>query len=178
MKHLLTLLFSVLSFTLCLASCDTDNPIEVPETVPPEQPATPGDDANEDNKDDNNDDNNNDPMSNTVTIKVGSSIFTATLADNAAATAFKALLPMTVNMTEMNRNEKYYDLPNSLPTSTSRPGTIQNGDLMLWGGSTLVLFYKTFSSSYSYTPLGRIANPSGLSSALGSGNVTVSFELQ
>lgn len=174
MKHLLTLLFSVLSFTLCFASCDTDNPIEVPETVMPEQPVTPGDETNEDNNDDNNDD----PMSNTLIIKVVSSTFTATLADNAAATALKALLPMTANMTEMNRNEKYYDLPNSLPTSASRPGTIQNGDLMLWGGSTLVLFYKTFSSSYSYTPLGRIANPSGLSAALGSGNVTVSFELQ
>lgn len=170
MKHLLTLLFSVLSFTLCFASCDTDNPMDVPETVTPEQPVTPDDD--------NNSDNNNDPMSNTLIIKVGSSTFTATLADNAAATAFKALLPMTVNMTEMNRNEKYYDLTNSLPTSASRPGTIQNGDLMLWGGSTLVLFYKTFSSSYSYTSLGRIANPSGLSAALGTGNVTVSFELQ
>lgn len=174
MKHLLTIIFSVLSLTLSFASCDTDNPIEIPETVTPEQPVIPDDDANEDN----NSDNNNDPMSNTLIIKVGSSTFTATLADNAAATALKALLPMTVNMTEMNRNEKYYDLPNSLPTSASRPGTIQNGDLMLWGGSTLVLFYKTFSSSYSYTPLGRIANPSGLSSALGSGNVTVSFELQ
>lgn len=174
MKHLLTLIFSVLSFTFCFASCDTDNLIDVPETVLPEQPETPGDDANEDN----NSDNNNDPMSNTLIIKVGSSTFTATLSGNATAQAFKALLPMTVDMTEMNRNEKYYNLPENLPTSASRPGTIQNGDLMLWGGSTLVLFYKTFSSSYSYTPLGRIANPSGLSAALGSGNVTVSFELQ
>lgn len=174
MKHLLIIIFSVLPFTFCFASCDTDNPMDVPETVTPEQPETPGND----NKEDNNNDNNNDPMSNTLIIKVGSSTFTATLSDNTAATAFKALLPMTVNMTEMNRNEKYYDLPNSLPTSASRPGTIRNGDLMLWGSNTLVLFYKTFSSSYSYTPLGRIANPSGLSAALGSGNVTVSFEIQ
>lgn len=172
MKHLLTLILSVLSFTFCFASCDTDNLIDVPETVPPEQPETPASNG----KEDNNDDNNNDPMSNTVNIKVGSSTFTTTLSGNAAAQAFKALLPMTVDMTEMNRNEKYYNLPENLPTSASRPGTIQNGDLMLWGSNTLVLFYQTFSSSYSYTPLGRIANPAGLSAALGAGNVTVTFE--
>lgn len=172
MKHLLTLIFSVLSFTFCFASCDTDSPMDVPGTVTPEQPETPASDG----KEDNNDDNNNEPMSNTVNIKVGSSTFTATLSGNAAAEAFKALLPLTVDMTEMNRNEKYYNLPENLPTSASRPGTIQNGDLMLWGSNTLVLFYQTFSSSYSYTPLGRIANPAGLSAALGAGNVTVTFE--
>lgn len=172
MKHLLTLIFSVLSLTLCFASCDTDSLMDVPGTVTPEYPVTPGND----DKENDNDDNNNDSMSNTVNIKVGSSTFTATLSGNAAAEAFKALLPLTVDMTEMNRNEKYYNLPENLPTSTSRPGTIQNGDLMLWGSNTLVLFYQTFSSSYSYTRIGQIDNPSGLNAALGSGNVTVTFE--
>lgn len=117
-------------------------------------------------------------MSNTMKIKIGSSTFTATLSDNATATAFKALLPMTVNMNEMNGNEKYYNLPGNLPTAASSPGTIQNGDLMLWGSNTVVLFYKTFSTSYSYTRLGRINDASGLNAAVGSGNVTVTFELQ
>lgn len=110
-------------------------------------------------------------------IKIGNSTFTATLYDNATATAFKSLLPLTVSMNELNANEKYADLSRNLPTSAANPGTIQNGDLMLYGSSTLVLFYKTFSTSYSYTKLGRIDDVSGLVAALGTGNVSVTYEL-
>ena len=126
--------------------------------------------------------NNSNHTSNSDTTKmiitIGSAVFTATLNNNATATAFKAKLPMTINMTELNGNEKYFDLPNGLPTNASNPGTIQAGDLMMYGSNTLVLFYKTFSTSYSYTPLGRIDNPSGLAAALGSGSVTVRLELK
>ncbi len=110
-------------------------------------------------------------------ITVGQTVFTATLFDNATATAFKARLPLSINMTELNGNEKYYDLAGSLPTNASNPGTIQNGDLMLYGSNTLVLFYKSFSTSYSYTRIARIDNATGLATALGSGNVTVRYEL-
>lgn len=123
---------------------------------------------------------NPDNASNTDTTKmkitIGTTVFTANFYDNATATAFKAKLPMTINMTELNGNEKYFDLPNVLPANASNPVTIQNGDLMLYGSNTLVLFYKTFSTPYSYTKIGHIENPSGLATALGSGNATVIFE--
>jgi hypothetical protein len=109
-------------------------------------------------------------------IKIGNSTFNATLYDNATAIAFKSLLPMTINMVELNGNEKYSDLPRSLPTNAINPDTIQAGDLMLYGSNTLVLFYKTFSTSYSYSRIAHIDNASGLVAALGSGNVTVMFE--
>ncbi|MBL7862912.1 MAG: hypothetical protein JNJ65_17245 [Cyclobacteriaceae bacterium] len=117
----------------------------------------------------------NNPM-NIIKINVGKQSFTATLRDNATANAFKALLPFTASMTELNDNEKYFRLSKNLPTNESNPGTIGPGDLMLWGSNTVVLFYETFPTSYRYTMLGKIDNPTVLTSALGTGTVTVTFE--
>lgn len=106
---------------------------------------------------------------------VGEHRFAITLADNATARAFAALLPLTLDMAELNRNEKYASLPRRLPEKASRPGTIRNGDVMLYGADTLVVFYSTFESSYAYTRIGRIDNSSGLAQALGQRNVRVGF---
>jgi hypothetical protein len=123
--------------------------------------------------------NNNIDSSNTTKMKItiGSAVFTATLNNNAAATAFKAMLPLTINMDDLNRNEKFYYFSTTLPTSSASGGTIQVGDLMLYGNNCLVLFYEGFNTSYSYTRLGKIDNTSGLVAALGSGSVTVKFEI-
>jgi hypothetical protein len=121
---------------------------------------------------------NTNPARTQMKIKIGSGTFTATLEENATATAFKAMLPMTINMTELNGNEKYYRLSGKLPTKPSNPGKIENGDLMIYGANTLVLFYKSFPTSYSYTRLGRINDPAALDAAVGSGNVAVTFELK
>lgn len=121
---------------------------------------------------------NNSTMTNgKIKITVNSQTFSATLLDNNSAKAFKELLPMTINMTELNGNEKYYDLPNKLPTKSSNPGTIHNGDLMLYGSNTLVLFYKSFPTPYSYTRIGSMDDPTGLEEALGTGNVSVTFDI-
>jgi hypothetical protein len=111
-------------------------------------------------------------------ITIGTTAFSATLYNNPTVTAFKTKLPMTINMRDLNANEKYFDLPVNLPANASNTGTIQVGDLMLYGSNTLVLFYKSFSTSYSYTPMGRIDDVTGLTAALGAGNVTMSFSLQ
>ena len=74
--------------------------------------------------------------------------------------AFAAQLPLTLDMSELNGNEKHADLPKPLPANASRPGTIRNGDLMLYGADTLVVFYLTFQSSLPYTRLGRVDDPS------------------
>jgi hypothetical protein len=106
---------------------------------------------------------------------VGERRFAITLTDNAAARAFAAQLPLTLDMSELNGNEKHAELPTALPANASRPGTIRNGDLMLYGSDTLVVFYLTFNSPYSYTRLGRVDDPAGLAQALGPRGVRVVF---
>jgi hypothetical protein len=151
MKHALIIIFAVLSLLTGFASSSKGAP------VVPDNPNS---------------------TSNQMSITIGSSTFRARLYDNATASAFKGMLPMTINMSELNGNEKYSDLPVNLPTNASNPGTIQTGDLMIYGSNTLVLFYKTFSTSYGYTRLGRINDTKGLASAVGSGSVTVTYELE
>lgn len=116
-------------------------------------------------------------MNDTIKIIIGDKHFTAILESNAAASEFKKMLPLTINMKDLNSNEKFFDLPNNLPANAANPQTINSGDLMLWGSNTVVLFYKTFNTSYNYTKLGKIENASSLSQAVGSGNVTVTFAL-
>ncbi|HSF53734.1 MAG TPA: cyclophilin-like fold protein [Algoriphagus sp.] len=113
-----------------------------------------------------------------ISIQVGSQSFIATLAENAAATALASMLPLTLEMSDLNRNEKFAQLPENLPTNASNPGGIRNGDLMLWGANTFVIFYESFPTSYPYTRLGKIDDPAGLKAALGSGDVTVTFKLE
>ena len=124
------------------------------------------------------DDSNPHPAGNKMRITIGTKTFPATLHNNATAAAFKSLLPMTVKMVDLNGNEKYFDLSSNLPTNASNPRTIQAGDLMMYGSNTLVLFYKTFPTSYSYTKLGRINDPEGLAAAVGSGDVMVTYKLE
>ena len=115
------------------------------------------------------------PEDSRMWMTVGERRFAITLTDNAAARAFAAQLPLTLNMAELNGNEKYVSLPKALPTKATRPGTIRNGDLMLYGTDTLVVFYLTFESSYSYTRLGRTDDPAGLAEALGKRDVRIVF---
>lgn len=101
--------------------------------------------------------------------------FAITLTDTPAARAFAAQLPLTLDMADLNGNEKHADLSKELPMNASRPGAIRNGDLMLYGSNTLVVFYSPFDSSYSYTRLGSVDDPAGLAQALGRRGVRVVF---
>ncbi|MCH5191486.1 MAG: hypothetical protein J1F23_04910 [Oscillospiraceae bacterium] len=111
-----------------------------------------------------------------IEIVIENKTFSATLYDNAAASALADMLPLTLNMSELNGNEKYYYLDTDLPTNASIPSEIKAGDIMLYGNNCLVLFYESFSTSYSYTSLGHIDDANGLAAALGNGSVQVTFQ--
>ena len=105
---------------------------------------------------------------------VGGKTFTVRLENNETVQALKAQLPLDLEMTELNGNEKYYYY-STLPTSATRPGTIRAGDIMLFQSNTLVIFYDTFESDYSYTRIGSVTDPDGLAEALGPGDVRVEW---
>lgn len=110
-----------------------------------------------------------------ITITVNGADIEATLYNNEATQALIGIFPMTLDMSDLHRNEKYYYLSENLPTNSERVGSIRTGDIMLYGANCLVLFYEDFNTSYSYTRLGYINDVSGLADALGQGNVQVAF---
>lgn len=112
-----------------------------------------------------------------INIKVGNKTFNAKLYDNNATKEFIKKLPLTINMSDLHSNEKYFYMDTSLPTESETPTKINKGDIMLYGNNCIVLFYDTFSNSYNYTKLGYIENSDELKSTLGNGDVKVTFEI-
>ena len=115
---------------------------------------------------------------NEMKININGTEYTAYFYDTKAAEEFKAMLPLTLNMSELNGNEKYIYMDSDFTTASEKVGSIKKGELMLYGSSCVVLFYDSFSTPYSYTRLGYIDDPSGLEKAVGSGSVTVEFVLE
>lgn len=110
-----------------------------------------------------------------VTATLNGQDFEIELVDNDTARAFAGMLPLSGTLSELNGNEKYLMVSDSLPSNPSNLGTIEAGDVMLYQDDYIVVFYETHPSSYTYTRIGKIADVSGLSSAVGSGSVEATF---
>ena len=113
----------------------------------------------------------------TIIITIGDKKFTLQLANTDAAKEFAAATPFELEMSDLNGNEKYYN-GEPLPTADYDVAKIHTGDLMLYDGNCIVLFYKDFDTTYRYTKLGKIIDTNGLAAALGSGKVNVIFTKQ
>ena len=113
----------------------------------------------------------------TLKININGQRFTAMLYDNAATQKLVQNLPVILNMKDLHGNEKYYYLDTSLSAKAQHIGKINAGDIMLFGSDCLVVFYESFNTSYSYTPIGKIENAAGLKKAVGRGSVKVEFSL-
>lgn len=113
-------------------------------------------------------------------IEIGQETFTATLANNSSVDALKELLkdgPLTLKMSDYAGMEKGADLGVTLPQNNQQMNTTA-GDIILYQGRTLVIYYDT--NSWSLTPIGKIndLDEALLKETLGSGDVTVTFSLQ
>lgn len=113
-----------------------------------------------------------------LNVQINGQIFTASLENNEAVAAFVEMLgntPVTIEMSDYSGFEKVGALGADLPASNSQI-TTQPGDIVLYQGNQIVIFYG--SNSWSYTMIGRIDDLTGLEEALGDGNVTVTFFLE
>lgn len=114
-----------------------------------------------------------------MNIEVNGHTLTATLADNEAAKALAELLkdePMVLDLNEYGSFEKVGALPQSLPKNDERI-TTEPGDIMLYVGNQITIFYGT--NTWSYTRLGKIddVTQAELKEIFGSGNVTVTLSI-
>ena len=112
----------------------------------------------------------------TMQMKIGNKEYSVVLQDNNTTKALQEILPMTVKMSEFNGNEKYYHFRETLPSKPEHIGQIKTGDIMLFGDDCLVVFYKDFKTTYSYTRIGHIENAADLEQTLGRGSVIITFE--
>ena len=110
-------------------------------------------------------------MSN-IKVIINDKTYTLKLENNKTVNEFIELLPNKFIMNELNGNEKYVYIDKSLTTNSYNPKHIEKGDVMLFGDNCLVIFYKSFDTSYSYTKIGHIDNLETLES----GNITANFE--
>lgn len=112
-----------------------------------------------------------------MNIQIGNKIFDVILEDNETTRVLIHKLPIVINMSELNGNEKYYYLPDRLPAEPKNIGNIKAGDVMLFGDNCLVIFYQNFKTSYRYTRIGHIENCTNLDNLLGNTSVKVIFKI-
>ena len=113
-----------------------------------------------------------------MNVQVGDVVFSATLEENEAVSALVEMMqksPVVIQMSDYSGFEKVGPLGTSLPVNNSQT-TTQAGDIVLYNGNQIVIFYG--SNSWSYTRLGHIDDLTGWEDALGSGDVTVAFSLE
>ncbi len=111
-------------------------------------------------------------------VQVGDTIFSATLEENVAVSALVDMMresPVVLQMSDYSGFEKVGPLGTSLPADNNQT-TTHAGDIVLYNGNQIVIFYG--SNSWSYTRLGHIDDLTGWEEALGNGDVTVTFSLE
>ena len=113
-----------------------------------------------------------------MNVTIGDKSFTATLEDNAATRELMKMMgeaPISINMDDYSGFEKVGSLGKSL-TTDNRQITTHAGDIVLYSGNQIVMFYG--SNSWSYTKIGKIDDLSGWEDALGNGSITAVFSLE
>ncbi len=113
-----------------------------------------------------------------IIITIKNKKYEAILYDNSTTKELIKKFPITITMSDLNGNEKYYNFSKSFSTSSENVASINKGDIMLFGDNCLVIFYKSFSTHYKYTKLGYIKNTEDLEDSFGKGDISITFEIE
>ena len=106
-----------------------------------------------------------------IKVEINGNYYGATLEGDATSNEFYSLTPFKITMEDLNNNEKYYYLSESLEGTADYTGEIHKGDIMLYDTNCIIIFYKDFNTNYLYKKIGHIDNLPDL----GNGNIEVSF---
>lgn len=167
----------MLMFTACSGNTGTpaDTQADISEQSEPEsqQVSEPAEDDNQSE----NEEETGEQTEMKMNVQVGDYTFTATLENNTAVDELVEMMkegPITISMSDYSGFEKVGSLGRSLTTSNSQT-TTDAGDIVLYNGNNIVMFYG--SNSWSYTRIGKIDDLTDWTKALGSGSITSVFTL-
>ena len=111
---------------------------------------------------------------------IGETAVAVTWEDNDAVQALKELVaeqPLTIEMSMYGGFEQVGSIGQSLPRDDQQT-TTTSGDIVLYSGNQLVVFYG--SNSWAYTRLGHITDqtPEQMKALLGNGDVTITLSME
>ena len=116
---------------------------------------------------------------NDMQMMIGETPVTVAWEDNASVEALKTLAVegLTIEMSMYGGFEQVGDIGQSLPRDDQQT-TTTSGDIVLYSGNQLVVFYG--SNSWAYTRLGHITDqtPEQMKALLGSGDVTITLSMK
>ena len=165
MTRILSILLALFGLSGCALGGVPSPPADVsqPSLSQPESSQSAGDASSEE-----------DAM---LKITVGDQEFLASFEDNSSAREFQELLaqgPLTIQMEDYGGFEKVGTLGSTLTRNDQRI-TTQPGDVILYQGNQITIYYGTNTGSF--TRLARITDLTGLTEALGTDTVQVTFSL-
>ncbi len=112
-----------------------------------------------------------------IDLSIGDRTFRVRLEQNEAARELAAMVaqePLTLQMRDYGGFEKTASLGRAL-SSQDRSMMAQPGDVMLYQGQQIVIFYG--SNRWSYTKLGAVEDLTGWAQTLGERTVRVTFSI-
>jgi hypothetical protein len=117
-------------------------------------------------------------MNNAIVLSYKGKNYQVKTENNKTVKALSARLPLKMKMKELNGNERYHYLKKGLPSNDKAVHYIHKGDVMLYNANCIVVFYKSFKTSYKYTRIGHVEHFSSTANKLGKGQVTITLKKQ